>query len=87
MTPPVVGEEIVLMEQAGESGTILMGLWFHLMVMVAKIGPTAAESTEQEITWLLDLTDRLIPSHQLECIVVSYLVLEESLSPDTCNWK
>ena len=48
MTPHVVGEPTV----AGESGTILMGLWFHLLVMVAKV--CSSESTEQEITWLLD---------------------------------
>ena len=47
MTPPAVGEYIILMDQAGESGTILMGLLFHLLVVV--LG-----STEQEVTWLSD---------------------------------
>ena len=43
-----VGEQIILqMEQAGESGTILMGLSFHLL-------PVILDSTEQEITWLSD---------------------------------
>ena len=48
MTPPVVGEEIILMEQAGESGTILMGLLFHLLLVIFR------SSIEQEVTWLSD---------------------------------
>ena len=48
MTLPAVGEKIILMDsKAEESGTILMGLLFHLLVMV--VG-----STEQEVTWLSD---------------------------------
>ena len=70
MTPhaATVGQRI---EQAGESGTFLMGLSFQILVMVF--------STEQEITWLSDWIFIILNQHHLVCINVRYLLLEEVL--------
>ena len=64
---------MTLIKMEEESGTILMGVLFYLLVTV---------STEQETTWWSDWIEDLVLYNPLVCIPVWYLELEEWTSPD-----